>query len=181
MNNFHETNPKFCIKFEWSLLECSWLQYYFVKFTVFSHWIHKPRGQILEIFYPPPTLGKKGHFYVVKWSFGYPLPENCPRDLWLPFLIEFQSNNTHFNPKVVSHLQYSFVLYTVFCHWIHFIWNFTALSVIVTPKWEGRSQFPQRCKKRIIRLRNNTFTRRHVTRFQHFHWSKTFRVRRLLL
>ena len=48
--------------------------------------IHKPRGQIFGYFdpTPPPSwslLLNKAR--VLKWSFGYPFPLNCPRGLWM--------------------------------------------------------------------------------------------------
>ena len=44
--------------------------------------IHKPRGHIFWVFLtplPPSWSLLQNKAYVIKWSFGYPLPLNCPR------------------------------------------------------------------------------------------------------
>ena len=48
--------------------------------------IHKPRGQIFGYFWPPPPPSWSlllNMAYIIKWSFGYPLPLNWPRGLWM--------------------------------------------------------------------------------------------------
>ena len=46
--------------------------------------IHKPHGQIFWIFDPSLYEDTFTRKHVVKYSFDYHLPLNCPRGLWMP-------------------------------------------------------------------------------------------------